>query len=154
AFRHYPLKIACLPVSPPGRGANLSERPEQTQPDPPPAQPALIHVTEVGAAANGGAIEGDVDAVGSLGNREVACRIAAVAVVMHGRRRAVGANHQNSEMAGEASGFDIVAEGIAGIDLDVGEAEPPALGDLGVGGAGCRCTGNDGEVTFVVQVKV
>src|SRR6476619_7931315 len=33
AFRHYPLKIACLPVSPPGRAAEQdSGRPEAGQP--------------------------------------------------------------------------------------------------------------------------
>ena len=135
AFRHYPLKIACLPVSPPGRGANLSERSEQTQPDPPPAQPALFHVAEVGAAADGVAIERDVDAVGSLGNREVACRIGAVAVVMHGRGRAVGSSHKDGDAAGKTSNLDIVAEGITGLDLDVSEPEPVASGDIRVCGA-------------------
>src|SRR5678809_1700846 len=33
AFRHYPLKIACLPVSPPGRAAEQdSRRQEEGQP--------------------------------------------------------------------------------------------------------------------------
>jgi len=32
AFRHYPLKIACLPVSPPGRGQILASRREGVNP--------------------------------------------------------------------------------------------------------------------------
>src|SRR6185312_13364999 len=110
AFRHYPLKIACLPVSPPGRAAEQDSPAAEGNP-PITGLPLRVKRT----AGNRGTVDGYDHGGGEVEGYGRGYGIGPVSVVVHGLRDIV---HENLHPITPAAQQVVVsvARGDGGID--------------------------------------